>query len=251
MWAIFIKVLYDSSLLVKVVIWALGVYLIGYVLYEMFGWAGIAIPLLAIVSFVIYELTPSKEQRLYNKLKKERVSINNDILLSHPQATVIDCYRFDDNLPRVYELITENYKSERDDMFDIFFSLLPDLSGIKIRIVSKATRKLKVVWNSVKIAGGSTTYYDGMLNTSENIETILPNGERTMKLRRREEQSYYYPKTRPIFYTPNKRFTVIISIGSSGPKSSHTYKLSVKDLTQKVLEAKESDSATNNTKQKN
>ena len=121
MWAIFIKVLYDSSLLVKVIIWALVVYLIGYVLYEMFGWAGVAIPLLAIVSFVVYELTPSKEQRLYNKLKKERVSINNEILLSHPQATVIDCYRFDDNLPRVYELITENCKSERDDMFDIFF----------------------------------------------------------------------------------------------------------------------------------
>ena len=136
-------------------------------------------------------------------------------------------------------------------MFDIFFSLLPDLSGIKIRIVSKATRKLKVVWNSVKIAGGSTTYSDGKPCTQENIETILPNGERTMKLRRREEQSYYYPKRPPIFYTPNKRFTVIISIGSSGPKSSHTYKLSVKDLTQKVLEAKESDSATNNTKQKN
>lgn len=77
MWLVYLKVLYDSSTIVKVLIWAFIAYVVGSLLYELWGWAGVVILILAFIAMVGYIVMPSKSQRRYKKRLTKRKNVKN------------------------------------------------------------------------------------------------------------------------------------------------------------------------------
>ena len=50
MWFVWLKILYDSSSVVKVLFWLFVLYLIAYTLWSLYGWGGIAIIIALIIA---------------------------------------------------------------------------------------------------------------------------------------------------------------------------------------------------------
>lgn len=150
MWLVYLKYLYDGSTLVKVLVWLFILYLIGGLLYQTWGWAGVIIPLLVIIGLIVYWLKPSKEERQHRKLEKERMSLNNEIKAMHPYATIVEI-RDEQSLPRLYELEIENSQKVNNPLFDIHFRLLSDSEGFEVRILNKSSSEIEVNWATAKI----------------------------------------------------------------------------------------------------
>ena len=53
MWFVWLKILYDSSSVVKVLFWIFVLYLIVYVVWSMYGWVGIGVLIAIIIAMGI------------------------------------------------------------------------------------------------------------------------------------------------------------------------------------------------------
>jgi hypothetical protein len=62
--------MYDSFGWAKVIIWLFIIYIVGRLLYEEFGWLGVAIPVLLIVGLIVhlFFIEPKLQARRYRKL---------------------------------------------------------------------------------------------------------------------------------------------------------------------------------------
>jgi hypothetical protein len=172
MWLIYLKLMHDNFGWAKVLIWLFIIYLVGGVLYEMYGWLGIAIPILLIIAVLVYFffIESILEKRRYKKwfktnpraaekYKKASEYYRNCILTSeYPDNCLVvenvlngkktvDLYRLYINGQDI-----EKPYCERDRLY-VDFMLTPQLNGIELQITKMAADIKAIRWIESRLNG--------------------------------------------------------------------------------------------------
>lgn len=179
--------MYDSFGWAKVIIWLFIIYIVGRLLYEEFGWLGVAIPVLLIVGFIVYflflepklqarryrqmlETNPKKAKKYKNApelyvLEKEHKTkpvpkfkkrLSNEeaeqafqkALVKNPDAASDITMQGDDKIYRLYWLHKEE---PNNDIFDISFSIRKDCQCMDVTITNTSDKTIDVDWKQCRI----------------------------------------------------------------------------------------------------
>lgn len=180
MWLVFLKLMFDNFGWAKVLIWLFIIYLVGGVLYEMYGWLGIAIPILLIIAVLVYFffiesiLEKRRDKKWFKtnlgaaeKYKKASEYYRNCILTSEypDNCLVIENVLNGKKTVDLYRLYIDGQDIDKpycaDDRLCIDFKLTPQMNGIELQITKKTDDIKAIRWIESRL-NGNPIVIDGL-----------------------------------------------------------------------------------------